>query len=163
MKKLLLFCIAFIIFTINVNAQLERSLGLRLGGNTELSFQYGFGTGHRVEMSAGIGFDKQKDSAFSTSINFNVMYMYAYNFSGAWFVYGGLGGGLESDFKTFKIKSIDPMDYFYFKIGIDVGLEYQFDEPIAVFVEYRPELAIHFMSKPQFQALGVSLGARYMF
>ncbi|MDD3281005.1 MAG: outer membrane beta-barrel protein [Bacteroidales bacterium] len=163
MKKLLLFCIAFVVFTISGNAQLERNLGLRLGGNTELSFQYGFGTGDRVDVSAGIGFDKQKDSAFSTSINFNVMYMYAYNFSGSWFVYGGFGGGLESDFKTFKIKNLNPMDYFYFKIGIDVGLEYQFDDPIAVFVEYRPELVVDFKDKSKFQVLGVSLGARYMF
>ena len=163
MKKLLLFCIAFIIFTINVNAQLERSLGLRLGGNTELSFQYGFGTGHRVEMSAGIGFDKQKDSAFSTSINFVGMYVYSNNFSGAWFVYGAFGGGIEADINSLKMKTMGITDLFYFKFSVDVGLEYQFDVPIAIFLEYRPELAIHFMSKPTFQALGLSLGARYMF
>lgn len=151
------------VFMLTVNAQMERNVGLRLGGNTELSLQSGFGTGFRIDVSLGMGFDKQKDSAFSTSINFIFMYLYAYNFAGGWFVYGGGGGGVESDIKTFKEKDLDLTDILYFKFAINVGLEYQFDDPFAVFVEYRPELALKIERKPIFQLLGVSVGVRYLF
>lgn len=163
MKKLILMGIVLTVLTFTVNAQMERNVGLRLGGNTELSLQSGFGTGFRADVSLGMGFDKQKDSAFSTSIDLVCMSLYVYNFAGGWFVYGGLGGGVESDIKTFKAKDIDLTDILYFKVALDVGLEYQFDDPFAVFVEYRPELALKIERKPIFQLLGVSVGARYMF
>lgn len=163
MKKLILMGVVLTVFMLTVNAQMERNVGLRLGGNTELSLQSGFGTGFRIDVSLGMGFDKQKDSAFSTSIDLVCMSLYTYNFAGGWFVYGGLSVGFESDIKNFTIKPVVLTDIIYFKIGVNVGLEYQFDDPFAVFVEYRPELALKIERKPIFQLLGVSVGVRYLF
>lgn len=163
MKKLFLISTVIVFGLFNVKAQLQSNLGLRLGGNTEISYQYGFGDANLVEGSIGLGFDKQKDSAFSTSINFNCLYIYSYNFTGSWFVYGGLGTGLEIALKDFKDKQKRFYDIYYFKVAPIVGIEYQLDAPVSFFAEYRPEMLFKMKEKVVFQLYGLSVGLRYRF
>lgn len=163
MKKLILISTAIIVFVFNATAQMERNLGLRLGGNTEITYQYGFGDGNWADGSLGLGFDKQKDSSFSTSISLTGLYIYSYNFSGSWFLYGGFGGGPEFDLTSFKTSSKSIVDIINFKLALMVGIEYQFDAPVSLFADYRPEMLIIPSKKPDFQLYGLSVGIRYRF
>lgn len=163
MKKLFLISTVIIFGLCNVKAQIQSNVGLRLGGNTEISYQYGFGDANLFEASLGVGFDKQKDSAFSISISFNCLYIYSYNFTGSWFVFGGLGAGLEVPLKDIKVKQSGFNDIYYFKIAPVVGLEYQLDVPVSFFAEYRPEMLYKMKEKVIFQLLGLSVGLRYRF
>ncbi|NLE04363.1 MAG: porin family protein [Crenarchaeota archaeon] len=172
MKKLFLISTVIFFGLFNAKAQIQSNLGLRLGGNTEISYQYGFGDANWVEGSIGLGFDKQKDSAFSTSINFNCLYLYSYNFSGSWFVYGGLGTGVEISFKDIKDyrnlkdsyeRAKRRSEILYLKVAPIVGVEYQMDAPVSFFAEYRPEMLIILKPKVGFQLYGFSVGVRYRF
>ena len=164
MKKFILFSFSIIVFLFNAQAQLETNLGLRIGGNNELSYQIGFSYGERIDLNAGLGFDKQKDSAFTTSFSLSSHYLYAYNFTGAWFVYGGLGAGLEVlDISSLKAQINQFSNIVEGKVLLLVGIEHQFDSPISLFFDYRPELIVRFQNKALFQWYGASIGLRFRF
>jgi len=163
MKKLFLISTLIVFGLFNAKAQLQSNLGLRLGGNTEILYQYGFGDASLVEGSLGLGFDKQKDSAFTTTISLTGLYIYSYNFAGSWFVYGGLGGGPEISLNTIKTPSKKLYEIFNLKLALALGIEYQLDAPVSFFLDYRPEMLVKLKGKQIFQFYGLSVGFRYRF
>ncbi|WP_323788985.1 hypothetical protein [Psychroserpens sp.] len=160
MKKLFLVAIAFIGFT-TVNAQeiAENALGLRLGDSdgfgAEISYQRGLSDNNRLEFDlgwrSGSGYDGFKLSG---------LYQWVWNIDGGFNWYAGAGGGIGSYSFDNVVPGFDSSETFVFVAG-DIGIEYNFDIPLLLSLDFRPELGFgDFRDDIDFD---IALGIRYQF
>lgn len=139
MKNLFLLAIALIGFSFASHAQdiSENAIGLRLGDSdafgAEVSYQRALGTNNRLEVDLGWRDGKTYDGFKLTGL-----YQWLWNIDGGFNWYAGAGGGLGSfrgDLPGYK----DYNDTFVFAAG-DVGIEYNFDFPLLLSLDFRPEI-----------------------
>ncbi|RYH74486.1 hypothetical protein EVU94_05565 [Flavobacteriaceae bacterium 144Ye] len=158
MKKLFLLAIAFIGFTTLSNAQdiSPNAIGLRLGDSdgfgAEVSYQRGLGDNNRLEFDlgwrSGNGYDGFKLAG---------LYQWVWNIDGGFNWYAGAGGGVGS--YSFDNNDFDD-ETFIFAAG-DIGIEYNFDIPLLLSLDFRPELGFgDFRDDVDFD---IALGIRYQF
>ena len=137
MKKLFLVAIAFIGFTALSNAQeiADNAIGLRIGDNdglgTEISYQRALGDNNRLE----IDFGWRSGSVFN-AYQLTGLYQWVWHLDGDFNWYAGAGGGIGSI--NFDNNDIDG-ETFIFAAG-DIGIEYSFDIPLLLSLDFRPEL-----------------------
>lgn len=140
MKKLFFILIAFIGLTTAASAQ-ENTFGIRAGIGTafgpELSYQRFIGDITRLELDFGMRFkhtsirDKGNDA---TKITYpggaTITAIYQWH----WFLAGGFGfyGGPGIQF------SIPAWHHFGLGLGAQAGLDYQFDAPFQISLDFRP-------------------------
>ncbi len=150
MKKIL--CVLVVVLSISsaVNAQVDgKAIGVRFGYGGEVSYQHPLGNANRLELDLGVN---------SWGLSLNGVYQWVWDLSDLaegfnW--YAGVGGALGIH------------DSSYFGVGVlgQVGIEYNFNIPLQVSVDYRPGL--YFAPKasnifhPGYD--GVCLAARYKF
>ena len=157
MKKLLLLTCFIAGFTFQAKAQdiSENAIGLRLGASngfgTEISYQRALMENHRVDFDLG----------WSSSDDFDAfklvgLYQWVMPIEGGfnWFLGAGAGIGSTSD----NYNSDD--DGFFALVAGDVGLEYNFDFPLLLSLDFRPELGINY---PDDLGFDIALGIRYQF
>lgn len=119
----------------------KNALGLRLGDNDgfggEISYQRGLGDNNRLELDLG-----WRDSRNYDGMKLTGLYQWVWNIDGGFNWYAGVGGGLG----TWKYNHDTPPGWkndksgtFAFVAG-DIGIEYQFDIPLQVSLDLRPEL-----------------------
>jgi opacity protein-like surface antigen len=159
MKKIVLLFIFFV--TIQVSAQdiSNNAIGLRFGDDdglgAEISYQKHLGSNNRLEV--GLAWRNHKHfNAFKVTGT----YQWVFDLQGLdgvnWYV--GAGGGLGS----WSVKS----DYlgdggtFLFIAG-DIGIEYKFDIPLQLALDFRPELG--FVDYNNDLGLDIALAVRYTF
>jgi hypothetical protein len=158
MKKLFLVTIAFIGFSALSNAQdiSDNAIGLRLGDSdgfgAEVSYQRGLGDNNRLEFDlgwrSGSGYDGFKLAG---------LYQWVWNIDGGFNWYAGAGGGVGS--YSFDNNNFDD-ETFIFAAG-DIGIEYNFDIPLLISLDFRPELGFgDFRNDLDFD---IALGIRYQF
>lgn len=158
MKKLFLLAIAFIGFTTLSNAQdiSPNAIGLRLGDSdgfgAEVSYQRGLGDNNRLEFDlgwrSGNGYDGFKLAG---------LYQWVWNIDGGFNWYAGAGGGVGS--YSFDNNDFDD-ETFIFAAG-DIGIECNFDIPLLLSLDFRPELGFgDFRDDVDFD---IALGIRYQF
>ncbi len=158
MKKLFLLAIAFIGFTTLSNAQdiSPNAIGLRLGDSdgfgAEVSYQRGLDDNNRLEFDlgwrSGNGYDGFKLAG---------LYQWVWNIDGGFNWYAGAGGGVGS--YSFDNNDFDD-ETFIFAAG-DIGIEYNFDIPLLLSLDFRPELGFgDFRDDVDFD---IALGIRYQF
>ncbi|GAA0745009.1 MULTISPECIES: hypothetical protein [Flavobacteriaceae] len=158
MKKLFLLAIAFIGFTTLSNAQdiSPNAIGLRLGDSdgfgAEVSYQRGLGDNNRLEFDlgwrSGNGYDGFKLAG---------LYQWVWNIDGGFNWYAGAGGGVGS--YSFDNNDFDD-ETFIFAAG-DIGIEYNFDIPLLLSLDFRPELGFgDYRDDVDFD---IALGIRYQF
>ena len=158
MKKLFLLAIAFIGFTTLSNAQdiSPNAIGLRLGDSdgfgAEVSYQRGLGDNNRLEFDlgwrSGNGYDGFKLAG---------LYQWVWNIDGGFNWYAGAGGGVGS--YSFDNNDFDD-ETFVFAAG-DIGIEYNFDIPLLLSLDFRPELGFgDYRDDVDFD---IALGIRYQF
>ncbi len=137
MKKLIFAAVLTLGFVWNGQAQKisENALGLRLGDNdgfgAEVSYQRALGSSNRLELDLGWRNSKNVDA-----IKLAGLYQWVWNIDGGFNWYAGVGGGLGSwryDYKNEKDNGT-----FAFLAG-DIGIEYDFDIPLLVSLDFRPE------------------------
>lgn len=136
MKKIL-FSLAFILLAgAYANAQQisEHALGLRLGHNNgfgaEVSYQYKIpNKANRIEANLGI----RSDNSFS-AFKASAIYQWVWRLDGNLNWYAGVGGGVGS----WKDKGTDTSSSFFFASG-DIGIEYNFEIPLLISLDFRPE------------------------
>ena len=158
MKKLCLFLFLSVASVSVVMAQ-PRSIGLRLGGNQELTFQqYVNSESNFVQLDAG--------SFYFRGLQVTVTYNWLShslnnpNFS----VYGGLGAALgynwgdnawyhplrfaDKNDPAYAVKwanRVGVQRYFFTGVVGHLGIEYKFDDvPISISLDYRPLIGIDF-------------------
>lgn len=158
MKKIILVVALFIGAIVSVNAQSisKNALGVRLGDSdgfgAEVSYQLGLGGNNRLEFDLGWRSGKSYDG-----FKLAGLYQWVMNIDGGFNWYVGAGGGLGS--YSFDSNQIDD-ETFIFAAG-DIGIEYNFDIPLLVSLDFRPELGFgNFSDDVDFD---IALGLRYQF
>lgn len=166
MKKVFLVAIAMIGFTCMTNAQeiADNAIGLRLGDSdgfgAEVSYQRALGDANRLELDLGIRSGKNFDG-----FKLAGLYQWVWNIDGGFNWYAGVGGGLASysyDYKDDRFED-DDSQTFVFAAG-DVGIEYNFDIPLLISLDFRPEFGF---GDDRFDNddldFDIALGIRYQF
>ncbi|MGB3607010.1 hypothetical protein [Psychroserpens sp.] len=161
MKKIVLITLAFVGFA-SVNAQdiADNAIGLRLGDSdgfgAEISYQRGLGDNNRLEVDLGIRSGKGYDGFKLAGI-----YQWVWLLDGDFNWYAGAGGGVGSySFDRPFNDNNDDSETFFFAAG-NIGIEYNFDFPLQLSLDARPELGFgDFRDDLDFD---IALGIRYRF
>lgn len=160
MKKLFFAAILALGFAFSGQAQKisENALGLRLGDNDgfggEVSYQRALGGSNRLEADLGWRNSKHVDA-----IKLTGLYQWVWNIDGGFNWYAGVGGGLGS--WRYDYKGEDDNGTFAFIAG-DIGIEYDFDIPLLISLDFRPEFGGHGYYENNYGS-DIGLGLRYQF
>lgn len=158
MRKLFLLTIAFIGFTALSSAQdiSPNAIGLRLGDSdgfgAEISYQRALGDNNRLEFDLGWRSGNTFDG-----FKLAGLYQWVWNIDGGFNWYAGVGGGIGS--YSFDNNELDD-ETFLFAAG-DIGIEYDFDIPLLISLDFRPELG--FGTYTDDLDFDIALGIRYQF
>ncbi|WP_281540312.1 hypothetical protein [Maribacter aestuarii] len=140
----------------------DHALGLRLGDSdgfgAEVSYQKSLGRANRLELDLG-----WRDSRNFDAFKLAALYQWVRPIEGGFNWYYGVGGGVGSvDFAP-VFNSDDDGGVFVFAAG-DIGIEYNFDIPLLLSLDFRPELGVlgydGFSDNFDFD---IGLGIRYQF
>tara|TARA_R110002049_G_C8819251_1_gene534302 strand:+ start:121 stop:606 length:486 start_codon:yes stop_codon:yes gene_type:complete len=161
MKKLFLLGVFVIGFISLTNAQdiSKNAIGLRIGDSdgfgTEVSYQRALSEDNRLEVDLG----------WRSGRNYNGfklagLYQWVWHLDGDFNWYAGAGGGFGSyGYDSYNNKK-DYNETFAFLAG-DVGIEYSFDFPLLLSLDFRPELG--FGDSNNDLDFDIGLGVRYQF
>lgn len=146
--------------TLSAQEIADNALGLRLGDNdgfgAEISYQKSIGRNNRLEFDLG-----WRDSRDFDAFKLAGLYQWVLPIENNFNWYYGVGGGLGSvDFPDI-ISTDDGL--FVFAAG-NIGIEYNFDIPLILSLDFRPEVGIigydGFSDNFDFD---IGLGIRYQF
>ena len=160
MKKLIL--VASLIIGLSFSAQAQNNsknaFGLRLGDNDgfggELSYQRALSKSNRLELDLG-----WRDSDYFTAIKVTGLYQWVWNIDGGFNWYAGVGGGIGN--YSYDYNGASYSDTFAFAAG-DIGIEYNFDIPLLISLDFRPEFGGNGYYKNNYGS-DVALALRYQF
>ncbi|GAA4974707.1 hypothetical protein [Algibacter aquimarinus] len=138
MKKLFLLSFALLGFVFVSSAQeiSENAIGLRLGDSdglgAEVTYQRALGDNNRLEVDFG-----WRDGNNFNAFKLTGLYQWVFPLDGSFNWYVGAGGGIAS----FDGKNIldGESETALFAAG-DIGIEYNFDIPLLLSLDFRPEL-----------------------
>ncbi|MBD0776445.1 hypothetical protein HPE56_01460 [Maribacter sp. ANRC-HE7] len=138
----------------------EHAIGLRMGDSdgfgAEISYQKSLSRYNRLEVDLGWR-DNRNFSAFKLS----GIYQWVLPLDGNFNWYYGVGGGLGN--VDFDYLTNDDDGLFIFGAG-DIGVEYNFDIPLLISLDFRPEIGLigydGFSDNFDFD---IALGIRYQF
>ena len=161
MKKFLLTLVTITLVSVSMNAQRisKHALGLRLGDSdgfgTEVNYQLGLGENNRIEFGLGWRSNDNVDAIKAVAL-----YQWVWTLDGNFNWYAGAGGGVgqvsfDDDFPG------DPdNETFVFAAG-DIGIEYNFEIPLLLSLDFRPEFGFgDYRDDVDFD---IALGVRYQF
>ena len=162
MKKLILIFIAIIGCGITAHAQEDKNaLGLRLGDSdgfgTEISYQRYLNTTNRLEIDLG-----WRDSRNYDAFRLTGLYQWVWNIDGGFNWYVGAGGGIaQVDFDNVPPGFGDDSETYFYAAG-DIGIEYDFNIPLLLSLDFRPEFGFSdaFDDDVDFD---IAFGIRYQF
>lgn len=150
--------LTFLCFGLFANAQeiSKNAIGLRLGDSdglgAEISYQRAIGDNNRIEADLGWRNSKNVDAFKLTGL-----YQWVWNIDGNFNWYAGAGGGIVS----WNHDKSDTSGTALFAAG-DVGIEYNFDIPLLLSLDVRPELGFDDKYSDDLD-LDIALGIRYQF
>lgn len=159
MKKLFLLSIALLGYAFTSNAQdiSDHAIGLRLGDSdglgAEISYQHALGDNNRIEADLG-----WRNGNSYNAFKLTGLYQWVMPLDGSFNWYVGAGGGLASFSGKNELKGVDDTAFF---IAGDIGIEYNFEIPLLLSLDFRPELGFgDFSDDLDFD---IALGIRYQF
>ena len=165
MKKIFFIAITFIGGTLFMNAQdiADNAIGLRIGDSdgfgAEVSYQRALGSNNRLELDLGLRSGSDYDGFKLAGI-----YQWVWNIDGGFNWYAGPGAGLGSyGYKHYdkNDRKVKDNQTFAFIAG-DIGIEYVFDIPLMLSLDFRPELAFGNDYNDDLD-FDIALGIRYRF
>lgn len=166
MKKSILIILAILGLGWQAQAQeiSKNAIGLRLsesnGFGPEVNYQHALGTSNRLEL--GLGWHSER---YWDDVKFTGIYQWVWNIDGGfnWYAGPGLGAGVQSidryyddDYPYYRKKESEAFAFF---TG-DVGIEYNFDFPLLVSFDFRPQFNLNYRDDVSFD---VGISARYQF
>ncbi len=163
LKLALLFLCSTSIYAQSIS---DNAIGLRLGDSdgfgAEISYQRLLQRYNRLEVDLG-----WRDSREFDAFKLTGLYQWVHHIDGNFNWYWGLGGGLGSvDFDPIPgVSGPETPDggLFIFVAG-DIGVEYDFDIPLLLSLDFRPEIGVigydEFSDNFDFD---IALGIRYQF
>ncbi|MAY22261.1 MAG: hypothetical protein CMC74_05740 [Flavobacteriaceae bacterium] len=162
MKKVIFTLLVMAGFTFTAQSQeiSKNAIGLRLGDNdgfgTEVSYQRGIGDNNRLEFDLG-----WRDNERFDAYRITALYQWVWNLDGGFNWYVGAGGGLaQVDFDD-NIPNFDDDSETYLYAAGDIGIEYNFDIPLLLSLDFRPEFG--FGDYNDDVDFDIALGVRYQF
>ena len=162
MKKLFLLSIAIIGFTFTSNGQeiADNTIGLRLGDSdgfgAEISYQRALSQVTRLEIDLG-----WRDGNNYDGFKLSGLHQWVFLLDGDFNWYVGAGGGLGSF--SVNTPTNDVTDTFFFAAG-DIGIEYNFDNPLLLSLDFRPEIGFgDDLYNNNDLDFDIALGIRYQF
>lgn len=162
MRKLILTLalLAGTTFALQAQTISDHAIGLRFGDGdgfgAEISYQRALGDNNRLEVDLGIESGSRFDGFKATGI-----YQWVWNIDGNFNWYAGVGGGLGSvEFDDDFRPNNDDSEFFILAAG-QVGIEYNFDIPLILSLDLRPEL--YFGSFRDSVESDIALSVRYQF
>jgi len=164
MKKLILLAIFVIGATAATQAQTisENALGLRFGGGNgygaEVSYQRGLGDNNRLEFDLGINNRNDKYDA----VKLVGLYQWVWNIESGFNWYAGVGGGVGS-VKDNRDRDDRRNDGAFIFAAGDIGIEYNFDIPLLISLDFRPEIGFGGYDVYDDFYPSIALGLRYQF
>lgn len=169
MKKIILSAIIVIglAFTAQAQGISKNALGLRLGDSggfgTEITYQRALGSNNRLELDLGWrnrnnfnnnGYDDD-------AIKLAALYQWVMNIDGGFNWYVGVGGGVGTFGRDYDDKRNYDNEAFVFAAG-DIGIEYNFDFPLLISLDFRPEFGGTGYYKDNYGS-DIALGLKYQF
>jgi len=142
MKKIISTPILFFIFIFAVNAQQisNHAIGIRFGNNDgfggEISYQRQLTEINRLEVDFGYR-DQKEYSAFKLS----GIYQWVWNIDEGFNWYAGFGAGVGSWSYSNGFVS-DNNDGLFINADGNIGIEYNFEAPFLISLDFRPEIGI---------------------
>lgn len=169
MKKLILSGIMLIGLAFTTQAQeiSKNALGLRLGDSggfgTEITYQRALGNSTRLELD--LGWRNRKDFDHNgyddDAIKLAALYQWVMNIDGGFNWYVGVGGGLGTYGRDYYDNRDYGNDTFVFAAG-DIGIEYNFDIPLLISLDFRPEFGGNGYYKNNYGS-DIAVGIKYQF
>ena len=166
MKKNLFTAILLVVLACSGQAQnlSKNALGLRLGDNDgfggEISYQRAISSDTRLEFDLGWRNSKDYDA-----VKLAALHQWVWNIDGGFNWYAGVGGGIGSwKTSTYYINNVKykgDSNTVLFAAG-DIGIEYNFDIPLQLSLDFRPEIYFSDSINDDFGP-DVALGIRYKF
>ena len=174
MKKVIL--VASLIIGLSFSAQAQNTsknaFGLRLGDNDgfggELSYQRKLSDNNRLELDLG-----WRNSNNVDALKLVGLYQWVWNIDGGFNWYAGVGGGVgtwsydnnyyNNGNNNFYYDGVDDSGAFALIAG-DLGIEYNFDIPVQLSLDFRPEIYFNSDSYRE-NSFGpdIALGIRFRF
>lgn len=160
-KNLFFVFFVFVLSITSIEAQeiSKNAIGLRIGDNdgfgTEINYQRGLSDNNRLEF--GLGWNSGTNI---NAIKLTGLHQWLWKIDGNFNWYAGAGGGIGSI--SFDAGEFDGRanETFVFAAGT-VGIEYNFDIPLLLSLDVRPELGFgDFRNDFDFD---IALGIRYQF
>ncbi len=143
MKKIIAAIILAIFISPIVKAQVDaNTIGLRFGGGdnsgAEISFQHGFNDVNRLELDLGFGYSKGYDQFKISGI-----YQWVFNIEDGlgWYIGPGASLGLYSYNEGYYGNNGYNSDFYIEAMG-QIGLQYRFDFPLQLTLDFRPAVEI---------------------
>ena len=138
----------------------KNALGLRLGSNDgfggEISYQRKLSSSNRLEFDLGLR-NSKNINAFKLAGLYQWVMPIEKNFN--WYV--GVGGGVGS--WSYDYNKEKDSGTFFFAAG-DIGIEYNFDIPLQISLDFRPELYANSTGyRDNNFGSDIGLGLRYRF
>ena len=162
MKNLFLLSVAILGFAFTSNAQdiSENAIGLRLGDSdglgAEISYQRALGETNRLEADLGW----RSGNAYN-AFKLTGIYQWVMPIDDNFNWYAGAGGGIASFSGKVILNDINETALF---IAGDIGIEYDFDIPLLLSLDFRPEIGF---GNDSFNTnnlnFDIALGIRYQF
>lgn len=167
MKKIILSAFILIGLAFSTQAQeiSKNALGLRLGDSggfgTEITYQRALSDNNRLELDLGWRprNDYNNNDYDDNAIKLTALYQWVWNIDGGFNWYAGVGGGLGS--YSYNENNRKYNDTFAFVAG-DIGIEYNFDIPLLISLDFRPEFGGNGYYKNNYGS-DIALGLKYQF
>lgn len=168
MKKLFVSAFMLIGLAFGAQAQDRNALGLRLGDNDgfggEISYQRTLASNNRLELDLG-----WRDAKYYDAIKLVGLYQWVWNIDGGFNWYAGVGGGLGT--WEFNDRDLPPWangnggddSGTFLLVAGDIGIEYNFDFPLQLSLDIRPELYFGDDFREDNFGPDIALGIRYRF
>jgi hypothetical protein len=161
MKNIFLVLFAVVGFGLNAQAQgiADNAIGIRIGDSdgfgTEINYQRSLSENNRLEFGLGWRSSSKVDAYKLTGL-----YQWVFVLDGNFNWYVGAGGGVgQIDFGNDFPDNPDN-ETFLFAAG-DIGIEYDFDIPLLIAIDFRPEIGFgDFRDDVDFD---IALSLRYQF
>ncbi|PZD76467.1 hypothetical protein [Mesonia sp. K7] len=138
----------------------KNALGLRIGGGNgygaEVSYQRGLGDNNRLELDLGWRNDRNFDA-----VKLAALYQWVWNIEGGFNWYLGVGGGIGS--VEDKRNDFDHDDGAFAFVAGNIGIEYNFDIPLLISLDFRPEIGFSDYDVIDDFGPDIALGVRYQF
>jgi hypothetical protein len=141
----------------------EHAIGLRLGDSdgfgAEISYQKSISRYNRIELDLG-----WRDHRYYDAFKLAGIYQWVHELDGDFNWFYGFGGGLGNvDFDAIP-NNVDIDDGLFVFAAGNVGVEYNFDIPLLLSLDFRPEVGLvgydGFSDNFDFD---IALGVRYQF